>query len=55
MPIIDSSMPVGIRGRGPVTGNRRALAKEADSEMAITMGKNATPVRSGEKPRVSSR
>ena len=48
-------MPVGTRGRGPVRASSRALANEAESVIATTSGKNATPVRSGEKPSVSSR
>jgi len=40
--------PVGTSGRGPLTPSSRALAMNAESAIAATSGKNATPVRSGE-------
>ncbi len=55
MPMVQSAIPVGTNGRGPVRASKRALAKDADTEMATTSGKNAKPVRKGEKPSVSSR
>jgi hypothetical protein len=48
MPIIDSNIPAGTKGRGPETARSRALAMNAESAIAATNGKNATPVRSGE-------
>ena len=52
MPIIPSTIPTGTKGRGPTLARSLALAMKAENAIAATSGRNAMPVRIGEKPSV---
>lgn len=54
MPAITGSIPAISIRFGPATGISRGAARETKNS-AMVIGRNATPVRSGEKPSTSCR
>ena len=52
IPPIASSIPTGTIGRGPTLISSTRVVRLAARTIATTIGRNASPVSTGEKPRV---
>ncbi len=55
MPTAARRHPAATTGRGPVLGSSTAPENTAPTMISPTIGRNATPVRTGENPSVSAR